>query len=322
MGKHTTDEVYDRLAEVKQRLEENSRSDVTTGHFDSKIADLKAAIEKGTNSSGSAEKKEDKNPSGWELLKEQPLVSEILAFFKQIVAVFQGKDLLSQIILAVGVVGAAVALVGKVRTLITGFVEKIKGALTALKNLMLNVTGRLPGGDRRYIGRDDNGRLGLRPERTSGEMRQAQQAASRQFRQRTGQLGRGTSGVPSAGGAQALGQAMSRVNSGIEAFDRLKSKLPSAAKMKRTASATNRLSEALEKVTERLRPAELDDLTEATGRLTQKMSAFDHEKLPKPGALRDISKAAKELHANGDKVKEMFQNLATASTRAADSIGA
>ena len=322
MGKHTTDEVYDRLAEVKQRLEENSKSDVTTGHFDSKISDLKAAIEKVGNAVRASEKKEEKNKSGWELIKEQPLVADVLAIFKQIMDVFQGKDLLAKIILAIGVVGASVALVGKVRALITGFIEKIKGALATLKNLMLNVTGKLSGGDRRYLGRDDNGRLGLRPERTSGEMQQAQQAASRQFRQRTRQLGRGASGVPSAGGAQALGQAMSRVNSGIEAFDRLKSKLPSAAKMKRTASATNRLSEALEKVTERLRPAELDDLTEATGRLTQKMSAFDHEKLPKPGTLRDISKAAKDLHDNGNKVREMFQNLATASAQAADSIGA
>ncbi|MEW1826174.1 hypothetical protein [Streptomyces sp. NPDC088196] len=256
-----------------------------------------------------------------DLIKENSSVQEILGLLKQVVGIFQGKDIVAQMILTASVIAGASALVGRFRTMITTCIEKINGILAVVKNLTLNVTGSLSG-SRQYIGRDDNGRLGLRPERTSGEMRQAQQAASRQFRQRTRQLGRGASGMPSAGGAQELGQALSRVNSGIGIFDRLKSKLPSAARMKRTASATNKLGEALEKVTARLRPAALDDLTEATGRLTQKMSAFDHEKLPEPGALRDISKAAKDLHDNGNKVKEMFQNLATASTRAADSIGA
>ncbi|WP_217549138.1 hypothetical protein [Streptomyces sp. GbtcB6] len=315
MGKHTTDEVYDRLAEVKQQLENNSRSEVTTGHFDSKIADLKAAIEKGGKTA------EEKNPSGLDLIKEMPLVKEALALFKQVMDVFHGKDLVAQIVLGAGVVTGAVALLGKVRTLITGLFDKVKGVLAAIKNLTLDITGRFPNG-RRYIGRDDDGRLGLRPERTSGEMRQAQREGSRQFRQRRRQPGGGASGLPPAGDAHALAQAMSRVNSGIEAFDRLKAKLPSAARMKRTAGATNRLSDALEKVTERLHPADLDGLTEATDRLNQKMSAFNHENLPKPTVLRDISKAAKELHDNADNVKVMFQNLATASTRAADSIGA
>lgn len=66
------------------------------------------------------------NQSGWELPKEQPRVGEVLAIFKQIADVFQGKDPLAKIILAIGVVGASVALVGKVRALITGFIEKTK----------------------------------------------------------------------------------------------------------------------------------------------------------------------------------------------------
>ncbi|MFE0384419.1 hypothetical protein ACFW1F_10090 [Streptomyces bungoensis] len=309
MGQHTTDEVYDRLTEVKQQLEKS----VTTTHFDDKIAELKTAIEKGGKKS---EEKKGEPKSAWDIIKEKPIIKQTLELFQQLKDAFHNADPTAQIAMAVGVIGGAVALYGKVRALITGTLTKIKSFLTAFKNVTLKATGRFLG-ERKFFGRDDDGKFRLRPERTAGERRQALRESRRRFRQ----AGRGGgSGLPGTGDARDLGQALGRVNSQVEAFDRLKSKLPSAAKMKRTASAADKLSGALEKVTERLRPAELDNLTDATDRLNQKMSAFDHEKLPKPRMLRDIAKAAKEVHDNADNVREMFQNLATASTHAANAI--
>ncbi|MEV6839786.1 hypothetical protein AB0N17_35710 [Streptomyces sp. NPDC051133] len=313
MGQHTTDEVYDRLTEVKKQVDENAQQEVTKALFESKIAELKTAIEKG----GKKEEKKEEPKTGWDLLKETEPVKTLLGMIKAFTDIAKGGDILAKVLLFTTAVGTAIAFYGKVRTMITGMLGKIKSFLATFKEWTLRATGRLTG-QRQYYGRDDNGHFGLRPERTSREMQQSQREASRRFRR--AQRGSGASRGSGAGDARDLGQALGRVNSQVEAFDRLKSKLPSAAKMKRTAGAATKLSGALEKVTERLRPAELDELTAATDRLNQKMSAFDHEKLPKPRTLRDISKAAKELHDNADNVREMFRNLATASTHAADAI--
>ncbi|MFI9807619.1 hypothetical protein ACIHEJ_25200 [Streptomyces sp. NPDC052301] len=311
MGQHTTDEVYDRLTEVKQQLEKN----VTTAHFDDKMAELKTAIEKGGK--GAEEKKKEAPKTIWDIIKSLPLVKQALDLFQQLKDLFNGANLIGQMALIGTVATGALAFYRKIRETITGTIGKIKGILATLKNATLKVTGRFLG-ERKYFGRNDQGKFRLRPERTSDEIRRAVREGNR--RARRGGRGGGASADSGAGDARDLGQALGRVNSQVEAFDRLKSKLPSASKMKRTAGAATKLSGALEKVTERLRPAELDELTAATDRLNQKMSAFDHEKLPKPRTLKDISKAAKELHDNADKVREMFQNLATASTHAADAI--
>ncbi|OIK25870.1 hypothetical protein [Streptomyces malaysiense] len=316
MGKHTTDEVYDRLEEVKKELDKNTQQEVTTAHFNSKIVELKAAIEKGGKGQ---EKKKEKDKSEWDIIKEKLLIDDAIKLFKQFTDIANGTNIVAQVVAFGTVVGGAVALFGKFRTLITGSIDKVKAVLASIKNLTLKITGRFRG-ERQYFGRDREGNWGLQPERSSQDRRNAVREGSRRFRQRRSGRGSGASGLPGAGDARDLGQALSRVNSQITALDGLKSKLPSAAKMKRTASAANKLSEVLEKVTERLRPAELDNLTEATDRLNHKMSAFDHEKLPKPRTLRDIAKAAKEVHDNADNVRQMFQRLATASTDAANSI--
>ncbi|MFJ3339540.1 hypothetical protein [Streptomyces sp. NPDC086766] len=54
MENHTTNEVYDRLEEVKKQLEKNTGQEVTTEHFDTKIKELKMAIESGGKKEGDA----------------------------------------------------------------------------------------------------------------------------------------------------------------------------------------------------------------------------------------------------------------------------
>ena len=296
MGQHTTDEVYDKLADVEETIDANAKSTVTTTNFDAKIKDLKAAIESGG--------KKEEEPQGWkDLAKEMSPIKDILA-------VANGSDFLSKAILTFGAITATVAAV-------TAIIASVKGLMEKFKSLSLTVSGRLTG-NRQYIGRDADGHLGIQPENPQQSVRQLQRAANQQLRQRRQQSG--ASGLPSSAEANSLGQAIGRINNGITTLDGLKSKLPTAAKMKRTATAANKLSDALEKITERLRPADLDNLTDATGRLNQKMSAFDHDKLPKPRTLKDIASAAREVVRDGDRLRVLFQELGTDSTDAANRI--
>ncbi|MGM9333511.1 hypothetical protein [Streptomyces murinus] len=310
MGQHTTDEVYDRLAEVKQQLEKT----VTSAHFDAKVAELKAAIEQGGKK---PEEKKDEPKSIMDIIKGLPLIKQALDLFQQFMGAIHSTNPVAQLAAIGALVGGALAFYRVVRDKITGIITKINGVLAAFKEATLKFTGRFQR-NRQFFGRDDNGKFRLRPERTPGEIRQAVQDSRR--RARRGGRADGAAGGSGAGDARDLGQALGRVNSQVEAFDRLKSKLPSAASMKRTASAAGKLSGALEKVTERLRPAALDELTEATGQLNQKMQAFDHSKLPKPRTLRDISEAAKELNRNAEHVRTMFRDLASSATDAANAI--
>ncbi|WP_416484573.1 hypothetical protein [Streptomyces sp. CL12] len=321
MGSHTTDEVYARLEEVKQQLEKNSTAEVTTAHFDSKIAELKTVIQNG-GKKPEDEKKEAKKEekSGWDVLKEKSPIKDLLDLVNNFLAAFRGSDIITKTVLFYGAVTGAVALFVKIRTMVLGVIEKLKSFLTTVKNATLKVTG-LVRGNRQYFGRDRDGNWGMQPEHpepTTEERRATQRAAARRFRQRGRQRGSDSSGLPSATDARSLEQSLSRVNSSITTLDELKSKLPSAASMKRTASAAGKLSSALGKVTERLRPAALDELTEATGRLHQKVQALDAEKLPR--TLHAVSDAAKELNRNAEHVRTMFRDLASSATDAANAI--
>ncbi len=60
MGQHTTNEVYDKLTDVEQKLDNNAKSTVTTTHFDTKVSELKKAIQDG------GKKKEEDEKQKWE----------------------------------------------------------------------------------------------------------------------------------------------------------------------------------------------------------------------------------------------------------------
>ncbi|MGW3355875.1 hypothetical protein ACWDFL_10710 [Streptomyces bungoensis] len=97
----------------------------------------------------------------------------------------------------------------------------------------------------------------------------------------------------------------------------------SAANDMKSASTIRKIAAAIEELKNKLNPNPKDDIKDvatAIGQLHDKLTPFDHDKLPKPRALRDISEAAKDLHRNAENVRKMFQELATASTGAANSI--
>ncbi|MEU1162115.1 hypothetical protein ACIPX0_22730 [Streptomyces sp. NPDC090075] len=149
MGQHSTDEVYDKLADVELKLDSNSKNTVSTSHFDGKIRDLKEAIQNGKK------KDEDEQKSFKDIIKDMSPIKEFLA-------VANGTDFLGKLALLVTAFGASVALV-------VGIVSKVK-------ELTLAITGRTRNyglfGDvipenqrvRRSFGRAEDGSWGLQPE--------------------------------------------------------------------------------------------------------------------------------------------------------------
>ncbi|GLX52915.1 hypothetical protein Shyhy01_58650 [Streptomyces hygroscopicus subsp. hygroscopicus] len=91
----------------------------------------------------------------------------------------------------------------------------------------------------------------------------------------------------------------------------------------KSPSAINKITTAVGKLKEKLEPNPAEDIREvatAIGELHTKLAPFDHDKLPKPRTLRDISDAAKELNRNAENVRKMFRDLATSATNAASAI--
>lgn len=150
MGQHTTDEVYDKVTDVEQKLDINSKTTVTVGHFDTKIKDLKEAIQNGKKKDDEEEKK------GWkDILKDMSPIKEFLA-------IANGTDLFSKLTLLVAAGGAAIGLV-------VGIVAKIKELTLAYtgRTRTLGVMGRVrteEQQDRRYFGQNAQGRWGMHPE--------------------------------------------------------------------------------------------------------------------------------------------------------------
>ncbi|MFJ2847607.1 hypothetical protein ACIPD2_39225 [Streptomyces griseofuscus] len=89
MGQYTTDEVYDRLAEVKQQLEKT----VTTAHFDAKVAELKTAIEQGGKK---PEEKKDEPKGIMDIIKGLPLVKQALDLFQQLMSALRSANPIAQ----------------------------------------------------------------------------------------------------------------------------------------------------------------------------------------------------------------------------------
>ncbi|MFF4748462.1 hypothetical protein ACWD5R_01095 [Streptomyces sp. NPDC002514] len=150
MGKHTTDEVYDKLTDVEQRLDNSSKSALTTSHFDQTISDLKVTIQNGVK------KKEEDEKQKWEdIVKEMSPVKEFLAVVK-------GDDLFTKIILMVTAGTVAIGV-------ITGLVSKVKELTLAFtgRTRTLGIIGSVrpeSAQQRRFFGQDPQGRWGMRSE--------------------------------------------------------------------------------------------------------------------------------------------------------------
>ena len=208
MGQHTTDAVYDKLTDVEQKLDEHSKSSVTVGHFDQKIADLKTAIQNGG-------KKEEDEPQTWkDIVKDMSPVKEFLAVLK-------GDDLLAKIILSVTAFIAAVGVVA-------GIVAKIKA-------LTLSYTGRtrqvglfgavIPEDERvrMSLGRAEDGKWGLQPER------QTDAQAPR---------------LPSVEQINAVKEAMGHLNAEVGTYRDKVRGLATPSAMRKMASAAKKLESA------------------------------------------------------------------------------
>ncbi|WP_329255871.1 hypothetical protein OG223_31455 [Streptomyces sp. NBC_01478] len=207
MGQHTTDAVYDKLTDVEQKIDENSKSSVTTGHFDQKIADLKTAIQNGG-------KKEDEPQTWQDILKDMSPVKEFLAVLK-------GEDLFAKIILSVTAFIAAVGIVA-------GIVAKIK-------ELTLSYTGRtrqaglfgavIPEDERirMSFGRAENGKWGLQPE---------QQTDAQSPR------------LPSVEQINAVKEAMGHLNTEVGTYRDKVRGLATPSAMRKMASAAKKLESA------------------------------------------------------------------------------
>ncbi|MEU9151675.1 hypothetical protein AB0D59_14210 [Streptomyces sp. NPDC048417] len=214
MGQHTTDEVYDRLTDVEQKLDDHSKTAVTTAHFDQKISDLKTAIQNGGN-------KKEEEPQKWQdIVKDMSPIKEFLAVLK-------GADLFSQIVLTVTALVAAAGVV-------TALVSKVK-------ELTLAYTGRTRQyglfGDaipqdqrqRRHFGRGESGGWrgwGMQPE----EQTDAQQP-----------------NLPSVAEINLVKEAMGRLNTEVGTYRDKVRGLATPRAMRQMASAAKQLESAAKK---------------------------------------------------------------------------
>ncbi|MFG2940904.1 hypothetical protein [Streptomyces sp. NPDC048282] len=162
MGKHSTDDVYDKVTDIEQKLDkgqpqQGANTAVTQQYLDKKIASLKTAIE-------NAGKKDDEEKKRWQdLVKDWEPVKAFLE-------VLNGKDVVAKIILGLSAAAAAIGAIGL----------KFFDLEAAVKALTLAFTGRERQGifmgrsrgtaqerqeQRRYFGVGENGLPGLqRPE--------------------------------------------------------------------------------------------------------------------------------------------------------------
>ncbi|MEU2281203.1 hypothetical protein ABZ614_04375 [Streptomyces sp. NPDC013178] len=212
MGQHTTDEVYDKVTDVEQKLDNHSKSAVTTTHFDTKIKELKEAFEKG------AQKKEEEEAKKWQdIAKETSPIKEFLAITK-------GADLPAKIILGATAVVAAVAL-------IAGLVAKFKEITLAFtgRTRTLGAFGKVRPDEKRkprYFGRAESGKWGMQP----GEDPGAQQP-----------------NLPSVDQINAVKQAMGHLNAEIDTYRGKVRGLATPRAMKQMASAAKKLESAAQK---------------------------------------------------------------------------
>ncbi|MFD4873377.1 hypothetical protein ACFWOB_08375 [Streptomyces sp. NPDC058420] len=91
----------------------------------------------------------------------------------------------------------------------------------------------------------------------------------------------------------------------------------------KSAGTIGKLAQAIGKLKDKLDPspeATIKDVATAIETLHTKLAPFDHDKLPKPRALKDIASAARDVVRDGDRLRTLFRDLATASTSAANSI--
>lgn len=218
MGKHTTDEVYEKITDVEQKLDKNppqgASAPVTEKYLDGKVATLKTSID-------NAGKKDDEEKKTWkDLVKDWEPVKAFLD-------VLNGKDVVAKIILGLSAAAAVIGAIGL----------KFFDLEAAVKALTLAFTGReqryiVAGPSRgteqerqlqqRYFGVGENGLPGLqRPEP------EAQQP-----------------NLPSVAQINAVKEAMGHLNTEVGTYRDKVRGLATPSAMRKMASAAKKLESA------------------------------------------------------------------------------
>ncbi|MBK3576824.1 hypothetical protein JHN63_24055 [Streptomyces sp. MBT65] len=114
----------------------------------------------------------------------------------------------------------------------------------------------------------------------------------------------------------ALKTALDGLPPKIREFNSATADMKSAGTIGKLATAVGKLKDKLDPSPE----ATIKDVAAAIETLHTKLAPFDHDKLPKPRTLKDIASAARDVVRDGDRLRVLFQGLATASTDAANRI--
>lgn len=225
MGQHTTDDVYDKVTNIEEKLDkpapQGDAAPVTTGHFNTKVKELKEAIEKGPK------KKEEQK--GWkDIVKEWAPVKAFLD-------VANGADFFGKVLLTLTAVGAGIAALGVmlatigVQFNIGEIVKRVTLAWTGRsRNLIVAGRTRTPEErQRQYLGTDEDGRWGMQPENTQAQAQNPN--------------------LPSVEQINAVRDAMGRLNTEVDTYRSKVRGLATPRAMNQMASAAKKLESAAKK---------------------------------------------------------------------------
>ncbi|MET7483161.1 hypothetical protein [Streptomyces sp. NPDC005538] len=113
-----------------------------------------------------------------------------------------------------------------------------------------------------------------------------------------------------------LKSALAGLPEKIRDFSSATADMKSASTIKNIAKAIGGLKEKLDPSPE----GTIKEVAAAIETLHTKLAPFEHDKLPKPRTLKDIASAARDVVRDGDRLRLLFRELATASTEAANRI--
>ncbi|MEU6377506.1 hypothetical protein [Streptomyces sp. NPDC046909] len=119
------------------------------------------------------------------------------------------------------------------------------------------------------------------------------------------------------------GELIAELNSALSGISPKIREFNSATADMKSASAIKKIAKAIGDLKNKLTPSPKEAITDvatAIGTLDTTLNTFSDSKLPKAQTLRDIAKAADAVQRNASGLKKLFEELAAASTRTADSL--
>ncbi|MEV0746216.1 hypothetical protein AB0I75_13540 [Streptomyces sp. NPDC050273] len=271
MTDRTNDAIYDKVESVGSDVkslktyvtEGHPSKTVTTTHFDTKVGELKKAIEGGPKT----------NPKSFK--------DSLIEFFgaKSLVDSFKESGL-AQLVLATGATVALLSTLG----------IKLLDTEKAVKALTRGLTGG------REFSTNDRGRIQLAvPQDPAG----------------TAPGTTPVNNLPQVAQLNAAKEAAERLDTAVRSLNTGTRNLMSPRLMNQSSTAADRLAGSLSSLTSRVRPSDLDSLSQATGRLTHSMRDFDPSKLPSPQRMRQAASAADRLGHSmqglGGRIRELSQ---------------